>query len=148
MPGEMHFYTEAKPGCSGRKLHLCKVKLQMHSLVQKNPTHATSWPVLTFNHTWVLISLTIETYLTFPLNFYKPYSTLLSHFEILSSISWRRKWQPTPVSLPGKFHWTKEPGRLQSMGLQRVGLDWETSLHFKGISSSRNVSCTWTICVW
>ena len=26
--------------------------------------------------------------------------------------------------------WTKEPGRLQSMKLQRVGHDWATSLHF------------------
>ena len=28
-----------------------------------------------------------------------------------------------------KIPWTEEPGRLQSMGLQRVGHDWETSLH-------------------
>ena len=27
-------------------------------------------------------------------------------------ISWRRKWQPTPVFLPGKISWTEEPGRL------------------------------------
>ena len=33
-------------------------------------------------------------------------------------IPWRRKWQPTPVFLPGKIPWTEEPGRLQSMGLQ------------------------------
>ena len=33
---------------------------------------------------------------------------------------WRRKWQPTPVFLPGKIPWTEEPGRLQSMGSQRV----------------------------
>lgn len=78
-------YTEAKPGSSGKELNLCKVKLQKHSLVQKNPTHATSWPVITLNHTWVLTSLTIETYLTFPLNFCKPYSTLLPHFEILTT---------------------------------------------------------------
>ena len=26
-----------------------------------------------------------------------------------------------------KIPWTEEPGRLQSMGLQRVGHDWETS---------------------
>ena len=26
--------------------------------------------------------------------------------------------------------WTEEPGRLQSMGLQRVGHNWETSLSF------------------
>ena len=49
-------------------------------------------------------------------------------------ISWKRKWQPTPVFLPGKSHgrkslvgyspWgRKESGRLQSMGSQRVGHD-------------------------
>ena len=27
-----------------------------------------------------------------------------------------------------KISWTEEPGRLQSMGLQRVGHDWATSL--------------------
>ena len=32
----------------------------------------------------------------------------------------RRKWQPTPVFLPGEIPSTKEPGRLHSMGLQRV----------------------------
>ena len=31
---------------------------------------------------------------------------------------WRRKWQPSPVFLPGKR--TEGPGGLQSMGLQRV----------------------------
>ena len=39
-----------------------------------------------------------------------------------------RKWQPTPVLLPGKSHGRKEHGRLQSMGPQRVGHDWATSL--------------------
>ena len=34
---------------------------------------------------------------------------------------WRRKWQPTPVFLPGESPWTEEPGRLQLMGSQRVG---------------------------
>ena len=33
-------------------------------------------------------------------------------------IPWKRTWQPTPVFLPEKS-WTEEPGRLQSMGLQR-----------------------------
>ena len=27
-------------------------------------------------------------------------------------IPWSRKWQPTPVFLPGKFQWTEESGRL------------------------------------
>ena len=38
-----------------------------------------------------------------------------------------------------KTPWTEEPGRLQSMGLQRVGHDWATSLvtfHLRDASSS------------
>ena len=33
-------------------------------------------------------------------------------------------------TLAWKIPWTEEPDRLQSMGLQRVGHDWVTSLHF------------------
>ena len=29
----------------------------------------------------------------------------------------------SPVFLPGESPWTEEPGRLQSMGLQRTGCD-------------------------
>ena len=32
--------------------------------------------------------------------------------------------------LAWRIPWTKEPGRLQSMGLQRVGHDWATNFHF------------------
>ena len=32
-------------------------------------------------------------------------------------------WQPTPVFLPGEFPWSEKPGRLQSMGSQRVRHD-------------------------
>ena len=38
-------------------------------------------------------------------------------------IPWRMAWPPTPVFLAGEFSWTEEPGRLQSMGSQRVGHD-------------------------
>ena len=42
----------------------------------------------------------------------------------LGRYPWRRKWKPTPVLLPGKsYGWMEEPGRLQSMGSQRVGQD-------------------------
>ena len=41
---------------------------------------------------------------------------------------WRRKWQPTPVLLPGESHgWRSLVGYIQSMGLQRVrhdGSEW------------------------
>ena len=45
------------------------------------------------------------------------WATSLSLFTFMH---WRRKWQPTPVFLPG----TAEPGGLQSMGSHRVGHDW------------------------
>ena len=35
---------------------------------------------------------------------------------------------PHSSTLAWKIPWTKEPGRLQSMGLRRVGHDWATSL--------------------
>ena len=36
---------------------------------------------------------------------------------------WRRKWQPTPIFLPGEYPQTDEPGGLQSMGLETVRHD-------------------------
>ena len=41
-------------------------------------------------------------------------------------ISWRRKWQLTPVFLLGESPWTEEPGRLQTKGLQKAGYDLAT----------------------
>ena len=38
----------------------------------------------------------------------------------------RRQWHPS--TLAWKIPWMEEPGRLQSMGSRRVGLDWATSL--------------------
>ena len=35
--------------------------------------------------------------------------------------------------LAWKIPWTEEPGRLESMGSQRVGHDWATSLHFTSL---------------
>ena len=40
----------------------------------------------------------------------------------------RRQWEPHSSTLAWKIPWMEEPGRLQSMGSQRVGHDWATSL--------------------
>ena len=40
-----------------------------------------------------------------------------------SQYNWRRKWQPTPVFLPGESQGRGEPGGLPSMGSLRVGHD-------------------------
>ena len=37
---------------------------------------------------------------------------------------------PLQHSWPGEFPWTEQPGGLQSMGLQRVGLDQATKHYF------------------
>ena len=43
---------------------------------------------------------------------------------LVRKIPWKRKWQSTPVFLPVKIPgWRSEPGRLQSMGSQRVRHD-------------------------
>ena len=46
----------------------------------------------------------------------------------VGKIPWRREWLSTPVFSPGESSRTEEPGRLQSMGLQRIRHDWVTSL--------------------
>ena len=43
-------------------------------------------------------------------------------------------------TLAWRIPWKEQPGRLQSMGLQRVGHDWATSLHFsEGIRIQQTV---------
>ena len=44
----------------------------------------------------------------------------------IGKIPWRKKWQPTPVFLPGESPQTEQPGGLQFMGSQRVGNNWAT----------------------
>ena len=49
--------------------------------------------------------------------------TRLSDFtSLFTFMHWRRKWQPTPVSLPGESQ-GREPHGLPSMGSHRVGHD-------------------------
>ena len=47
----------------------------------------------------------------------------------VGKIPLRRKWQPTPLFLPGKVPWTEKPGGLQSMMLQQswtqLSMCWE-----------------------
>ena len=48
------------------------------------------------------------------------WATSLSLFTFMH---WRRRWQPTPVFLPGESQ-GREPSGLPSVGSQRVGHDW------------------------
>ena len=49
--------------------------------------------------------------------------TQLSDFTF-TFMHWRRKWQPTPVFLPGESQGWGEPGGLPSLGSHRVRHDW------------------------
>ena len=62
----------------------------------------------------------------------------------VGNIPWRRKWQPTPVFLPEKIPWTEKPGRLQSLGSQRVGHDWATNTH-TNVWDSFRTSVYWAV---
>ena len=62
------------------------------------------------------------------------WTTSLSLFTFMH---WRRKWQPTPVFLPGESQgW--EPGGLPSMGSHRVGHDW------RDLAAAAESACVWT----
>ena len=58
------------------------------------------------------------------------WATSLSHF---TPMHWRRKWQPTPVFLPGEY------GRLPSLGSHRVGHDWS--------DLAAAAVCSWNHCI-
>ena len=60
----------------------------------------------------------------------------------VKEIPWRRKWQSSPVFLPGKFHAQRSLVGLQSMGSQRVRHNWATK-HTAGFLVSQ--SCL-TLC--
>ena len=50
-----------------------------------------------------------------------------SHWQLVYTLFWRRKWQPTPVLLPGKFHGWRSLVGYSPWGW-RVRHDWVTSL--------------------
>ena len=64
---------------------------------------------------------------------------------MLETRVWSLGWEDPPGEgiathssiLAWKIPWTEEPGRLQSMGLQRVGNDWATWLYFHKPSTKR-----------
>ena len=54
----------------------------------------------------------------------KSWTDWATSFSLFTVMHWRRKWQPTPVFLPGESQGRGELGGLPSVGLHRVGHDW------------------------
>ena len=55
----------------------------------------------------------------------------------------KRKWQPTPVFLPGKFHEQRNLMGYNPLGHKRVGLDWVT----KATTKKFNLGMTVITCL-
>ena len=70
------------------------------------------------------------------------YNLQLSHY-----IKWRRKWQPTPVLLPGKSHGQRSPvgyspwDREESDMAERLGFHFSLSCTGEGNGNSLHYSC-------
>ena len=54
--------------------------------------------------------------------------------SLFTFMHWRRKWQPTPVFLPGESQGPGSLGELPSMGSHRVGHDWSDLAAAAGFS--------------
>ena len=53
----------------------------------------------------------------------------------VGKIPWRRKWQPTPVYLPGESLWTEKPGELRPQGCKESDMTEQLSNYaLQGIS--------------
>ena len=74
----------------------------------------------------------------------------------VGKIPWRRKWQPTPVFLPGKFHGQTSLVGYSPWGFKRVGYDLATEQQQNECSfailnyakSSLPVLCKWNNKAW
>ena len=94
-------------------------------------TNTVAFSTLYYSYQWIYLICSWKARPGFT-HIYIPHVEHLSFLcpAVCDSVDWsrRRQWQPTPVTLAWKIPWTEEPGRLQSMGSQRVGHNWATSL--------------------
>ena len=58
-------------------------------------------------------------------------------------ISWRRKWQPTPVFLPGKSHGQRSLASYRPGSCKRVGQDWATEHLKTEVGMRSDHMCSW-----
>ena len=59
---------------------------------------------------------------------------------------WKRKWQPTPVFLPGKSHGQRSQAGYSPWGCKRVGHDLAIK-QYRGLPFLGSASLLWGFCV-
>ena len=63
----------------------------------------------------------------------------------VGKIPWRRKWQPTPVFLPGKFHGWKSLVGYSPWGLKELDMpEWLHFLFFRRLTEACQSKCVMT----
>ena len=68
----------------------------------------------------------------------------VTSLSLFTFMHWRRKWQPTPVFLPGESQGTGEPGGLPSTGSHRVGHNWRDLAAAASFDSDTlNITIVW-----
>ena len=65
---------------------------------------------------------------------------IISFMWLFSFPSLGKEMATHSSTLAWRVPWMEEPGRLQSMGSQRVGQDWATSLHLTFLSQGQQVN--------
>ena len=77
--------------------------------------------------------------------------TQLSNWTELSPDTWsftaplEKEMETHSSTLAWKILWTKEPGRLQSMGSQRGRHDWASSLHLASVVKNKHDQILWPL---
>ena len=66
---------------------------------------------------------------------------------LVGKIPWRRKWQPTPVFLPGKSHGQRSLVGYSPWGRKRVRHNLATKQHLSQELSSSPKTVLWCACV-
>lgn len=92
--------------------------------------HRYAYPFLWLKATWfVILQLCRSEVWHMSLGCISSWTGNTDCWDIWGQSRWR-KWQLSPVPLPGKiFPWQEEPGR-RLMVHKRVGHDWATAIHF------------------
>ena len=99
-----------------------------------------SGPNLLLCHPGRCLHIMIQNYSLFRSAFYPP-GREESQFKKLPSHPTEEEMATHSSTLAWKIPWTEEPCRLQSMGSQRVGHDWVTSLHFPSKTLNTALLC-------
>ena len=74
----------------------------------------------------------------------------VTSLALFTFMHWRRKWQPTPVFLPGEYQGLEKPSGLPSMGSHRVEHDWSdvaaaAAVPFFGIVMKTELFHSWPL---